>query len=149
MRTITFDDLVWEKPHALKFYSEIADDGKIVAVWQTKTINERGYEFASRITATTSRLFQLFSDGQLQGGKESENSRNDLAIWEARERFQKIEMSEESGHGYSGGHNTATQRGWSTWTPNPKEYCVMHQDITRQGQFTGYWPKTRSYTLVV
>ena len=149
---INFDDLQWEEPNAMKFYSEMKD-GEIVAVWSvhnnTTFRANNGWHTAERITGKTSEIYQLFNDGQLDYRGKNESNCNDLAIWNARERFVKIEMTEKQGRGYSGGHNTAVRKGWSTYTPKPEAGSVMWLDITSQGRFTGYYPATRMYKLAV
>jgi len=148
---LEFDDLIWDEPQAIKFYSEVKD-GEIVAVWRinngTAFRTKDGWDFAFRITDKTSEMYQLFNDGQLYYRCKNENDCNDLAIWGARARFVKIEMAEKKGRGYSGGHNTAVRKGWSTYEPKAEAGSVMWIDITRQGRFTGYYPATRMYKLV-
>lgn len=147
---LNFDDLVWNEPDAIKFYSEMKD-GEIVAVWRinnnTTFRAKDGWDFAFRITAETSEMYQLFNDGQLDYRGSDKSDCNDMAIWGARERFVKIAMTEQKGRGYSGGHNTAARLGWSTYTPAPEVGSVMWLDITQQGRFTGYYPAMRTYKL--
>ena len=147
---LSFDDLKWSEPDAMKFYSEMKD-GEIVTVWRinngTAFRTKDGWDFAFRITDKTSEMYQLFNDGQLDYRGKSKSDCNDLAIWGARERFVNIEMTEKKGRGYSGGHNTAVRKGWSTYTPTPEIGSVMWLDITQQGRFTGYYPATRMYKL--